>query len=817
MNRCMALMLVLLAPCSWAEGHPIPDYWDQSRYFITGPTTGGAESSLLNPALWALLPGPEALFQWSDVHPSADRPRMCSLAVGLRYAGFGMQRWTALGENGEETDFTDYQLALAAGDRCSALGLAYGWSRGNTDPFRRPRLLTVGSSWRPSPCLSLGTASTFALGEKSRRLVADVGLRVPGTDRLTVFAEGVLHEDERLQDAGWAAGALLELVDGFRVSGRLVHPNARYGGGSGTTVQLGFGLSLGDIAGWIQPHYDDRYEVAHTSYAVRVGYRQPSAARSLFERDRSYLKLDLKGRLRYRPCRWFCKDQHHFLDILRQLREAHDDPRVAGAVLNISGLTGSWEMFGELRGELERLQASGKTVIVFMDDGGMKEYYLASVADRVILDPESLLLLPGIRFGRTYYKGALEKLGLGFREFRYFRYKTAAEALSRHDLSEGDREQLGALVDDWYAEIRNAICEARSLSPATYDSLIDNVAAFTGEKAVACGLADTLARWGEAKDVVRGVENRGLRLVGSAGLRQSRAVRDTWGKRPIVAIIYALGPCAMDDGIAARSLVRTIRKAREDKDVKAVVFRADSPGGEVIPSDMVADELAKTAGKKPVVVSQGQVAGSGGYWISLGGQRIIASPFSVTGSIGAVAGWIWNEGIGEKLGLTADHVKQGRSADLGFGITIPVLGVRIPDRDLDESEQARAKQLIMEVYERFVQKVADARGISPQDVRAVAQGRIWSGRDAVHNGLVDQIGGLLTAVDVARKAAGIAPDQPIEFREMPPRPLFPFGPMGASSVSKTPDARLDYLRTIAANQPYPVVMIPPDLLPPEEW
>jgi protease-4 len=815
MKPLLTITVVLLAAASGADERCLPDYWEQSRYLVTGPTTGGAESALLNPALWALLPGPEAAFQWSDVHASAGSHRMWSLAIGLPYLGFGAQRWTATGADAEEFEATDYQLALGVGDRSDAFGVSYGWSKGDMDYWQRPKLLTLGTAWRPSQWLSLGTATTFALGETDRRLVADLGLRVPGTDRVTLFAEGVLHDDESLRSVGWAAGALVEPVDGLRVSGRLVHPNSRDGARTGTTFQLGFGLSLGDLAGWVQPHYDDQDELAYTSYGVRAGYGQPSAPRSLIERDGSYLKLGLKGRLRYRPCRWFCKDEHHFLDIVRQVREAHDDPRVAGVVMNISGLEGSWEMFWELRDELEHLQDGGKTAIIFMDDGGMKEYYLASVADRLVLDPEAVLLLPGVRFGRTYVKGALEKLGLGFREFRFFRYKTAAEAFSRTDLSDGDKEQLGALVEDWYAEIRDGVCEARPLSPARYDSLIDNVAAFTAEKAVSYGLADTLARWGEVKGVVKALEGKGKHLVGGSWLRETRPVRDTWGRRPTVAIVYALGPCAMDDGIAARSLVKTIRNAREDKAVKAVVFRADSPGGEVIPSDMVKEELAKTAKEKPVLVSQGQVAGSGGYWISLGGQRIVTSPFSITGSIGAVGGWVWNDGIGDKLGLTADLVKLGRSADLGFGITLPVLGVRIPDRDLDESEQARAKDLIMEVYDRFVQKVADVRGISPDEVRAVAQGRVWSGRDALEKRLVDDIGGLLATVDLAKEAAGIPADEAVELREMPPRPLFDFG-FGRSPIGTSSDARVDYLRAIAARQPNPVLMTPPEFLPPEE-
>ncbi len=229
MRHGLTLLMVLAATVGVAEDRPMPGYWEQSRYLVMAPTTGGAESALLNPALWALLPGPEAAFQWSDIHASAGSHRMWSLAIGAPYIGFGAQRWTGIGDDEGDVEVTDYQLAMGAGDGSNALGISYGWSKGDTDYWQRPKLLTLGTAWRPLQWLSLGTATTFALGESDRRLVADLGPRVPGTDRLTVFAEGALHDDEDLGDAGWAAGALVEPIDGFRVSGRLVHPNARAG------------------------------------------------------------------------------------------------------------------------------------------------------------------------------------------------------------------------------------------------------------------------------------------------------------------------------------------------------------------------------------------------------------------------------------------------------------------------------------------------------------------------------------------------------------------------------------------------------------
>ena len=230
----------------------------------------------------------------------------------------------------------------------------------------------------------------------------------------------------------------------------------------------------------------------------------------------------------------------------------------------------------------------------------------------------------------------------------------------------------------------------------------------------------------------------------------------SWGEPPRLVVLYALGVCAMDTGIRARRLVDDIERVRKDGRVRAVVLRVDSPGGGVLASDLVAGAVRRLKEEKPVIVSQGAVAASGGYWISMYADSIVAAPVTLTGSVGVIFGWFYNRGLKEKLGLSTDRVQAGARADLPFGMELPLLGT-LPDRNLREEERAIVSTAMGATYDRFVREVAASRGMSTEAVEAVAGGRIWSGSQAVEAGLVDELGGLMTALRLARERAGLEP------------------------------------------------------------
>jgi protease-4 len=471
------------------------------------------------------------------------------------------------------------------------------------------------------------------------------------------------------------------------------------------------------------------------------------------------------GNLTYRTYDWF-DSRPKMIDLLARLDAWSTDPRVDRVVLDLSGFRASAANLWELRSQLAGLREAGKTVVVHFDRLGMTGYMLASVADELWMDPVGSLDLRGINFGRTYYKRALQKAGIGFEEWRYFKYKSAVETFSRTSFSEADEEQWTALLDDFYETWANDVLAGRGIDRAQLDRIVDEKGIVNAEEAKALGLVDAVGDGKSASESAADVPSRpgGDSHVAALGrlFGDRRWAGARWDEPPRIALLYAIGATEMDSGIEARRLVRWIGRMREDPRVCAVVLRADSPGGDPLASDLVARELQQTAAVKPVIVSQGQVAGSGGYWISMYGDAILASPLTLTGSIGVISGHVYDEGLGERIGMDYDHVQIGRSADLDSGPTVPLLGRSIPHRPSTPEERTRAETLIRDLYSSFVSRVAEGRGMSEERVDELGQGRVYSGTDARDVGLVDEIGGLWQALLRAKEAAGLRPLDPVE-------------------------------------------------------
>jgi protease-4 len=266
----------------------------------------------------------------------------------------------------------------------------------------------------------------------------------------------------------------------------------------------------------------------------------------------------------------------------------------------------------------------------------------------------------------------------------------------------------------------------------------------------------------------------------------------------------------MDEGITARQLVKDVEKITKDKSIKAVVFRVDSPGGDGLASDIVAEAIKKCTEKKPVIVSQGWVAGSGGYWLSMYGDKIVASPVTITGSIGVIGGWMYDTGLKDKLGLTTDKVQVGDHADLGFGAVLPFIGALVPDRNLTEHERSTVEYEIKTMYRDFVQKVADGRNKTYDQIESIAQGRVWSGADGYVNGLVDTLGGLELALKLAKDMAGISEKSDIEIIEYPKRKMLSpdiFKPKLLSIDART-EKTVDIIRFYLDHNGKPLPMMP---------
>jgi protease-4 len=396
---------------------------------------------------------------------------------------------------------------------------------------------------------------------------------------------------------------------------------------------------------------------------------------------------------------------------------------------------------------------------------------LATVADEIWMDPLGDLDIKGVAFGRSYYRRMLDKMGVGIDEWRYFTYKSAMETFSRTSMSDPDREQFQAFADDWYDEATRLARTARGIDEATWNTLRDEKGELLAKEAKEAGLVD---RIGDFHDATEKADSAAVRTTADLVAVDLRGLLgdqvwgpEEWGNPPQIALLYAIGECDMDKGIKGRQLSKEIRSMRENAKIEAVVMRADSPGGDALPSDLVSRELKLTQKDKPVLVSQGQIAGSGGYWISMHSDSIYASPFTLTGSIGVISAHVWDDSLGHKIGMDYDHVQVGKHADIDAGPSLPLIGVSLPYRPVTEEERQRAETIMKDLYWDFVGQASEGRGLTPEAIDAIGQGRIWSGTDGLGNGLVDKLDGLWGSLVDAKKAAGIPANRPVEIVEGP--------------------------------------------------
>ncbi|MEJ2628936.1 MAG: S49 family peptidase, partial [bacterium] len=357
------------------------------------------------------------------------------------------------------------------------------------------------------------------------------------------------------------------------------------------------------------------------------------------------------------------------------------------------------------------------------------------------------------------------------------------------------------------------VCQARGFSPTYFDTLVNEKVIFLPCIALKHELVDTLARWTEIENIIKKIEGKKKSLTSSQALACHSFQKTEWGSRPQIAVVYAIGVCALETGIKARILEKVLLRLSTLKKVKAVILRVDSPGGDPLASDLVAEAVQKCCNKKPVIISQGGVAASGGYWISMYGDTIVAAPNTITGSIGVIGGWLWNQRFGEMTGMKSDFVQVGKHADLGSGITLPILGLTIPHRNLNPEEFTLVKTSFISLYKRFVKKVASGRNMPEAEIDSIGQGRVWSGTAGREKGLVDVMGGLDRAISLAHERAGMAADKEIEIIEFPPQgwinpELLKFKLFDITGKEGFDSPLATYLKMINAHPAKPLVLLP---------
>jgi protease-4 len=811
---------------AWAQStqplSSIPSYYGLLQWDLTSPSAySTVAGGYANPAVYGTLPAFETQFSWTDVNNDFGNLGDWGLFLGGSKLGFGVIRNEIPLSTGQIAGVNDLRIALSGRDHNTSVGLGFGWSTGDDELVGRSDIFQIGLVHRFGRYVSLGLSGDFALNNSNQQGLFDVAVRPLADQKLTVFADAVWPKSFSLSDAPWSAGAMIEPVPGLQLIGRYFE-NESY------TFSLGF--TFGGLGIYGTPRYNKDNDRTNTTYQIRSGYPQRSFIDNSASKGKYYLEVPLNGPVKYRKFKYFDTGGNALLKLERDLDAARTDPAISGVAVNLSGAVVSRGKAWEIRDKLAQIKEAGKHVVVYTDGMGMTEFYLASVADRIVLDPEGVMVIPGYVAGRTFVKDALVKLGIGFDEWRFLKYKSAAEMLSRTSMSEADREQRLELIEDFYATTRGGVATGRRVSDDTFDKWINDDVLLSPKQALEQGLVDKLGRWDDVKGVIKDLEGSKKRYRSASMLANNRYPSTLYGENPEIAVVYALGYCGMDTGIRARKLEKVMKRVSDDRWTKAVVLRVDSPGGLALAADLVAERVKQCAKKKPVIISQGDLAASGGYWLSMYGTEIYALPQTIVGSIGVIGGWVWNDGIGEKLGHTSDYVKVGDKADFAFGIRLLLAGPMLPDRNLTPDEREEVIGEMEGFYRGFVEKVANGRQMKVEDVDKIAEGRVFSGVTGKEVGLVDQIGSLDDAIKAAKKAAGIKDDETITVVEYPKMPAFNFGrfrPPYANVVAgwfgwdtDAHDAEANseiwqnpewaYLRALVNNPGQPLYMLPPE-------
>jgi protease IV len=468
--------------------------------------------------------------------------------------------------------------------------------------------------------------------------------------------------------------------------------------------------------------------------------------------------------------------QQSFSSLLTQLRKAKIDKRVGGVMLDINFPGIGWGKAYELREAIKDFRQSGKPVYAYMEIGMNKEYYIATAADKVFLPPPGDLYINGFAAEAMFYKGSLDKLGVEAEVIQVGpKYKNAPDQYTKKEMGEGQREVVNALLDEYWNNYTSAIAESRKKSVEDVAAMIDN-APFNATQAKEQGLIDgTLyeeqvyeefrkALGYKDGDKVRTVRTSQYKEVPSDSLGLNNGER--------VAVIFASGAINVGrssdsafggEMVGSDTIVAAVNDAAADTSVKAIVLRVDSPGGSALASDLMWNALENAKAKKPVVVSMGDVAASGGYYIACNANKILAEPMTITGSIGVFAGKPVVKGFYDWLGISNEYILRGKNS-----------GIFRETEKWTPEERAKMEQQTNGIYfNNFLPKVAKGRNMDMERANQLGQGRVWTGAQAKQNGLIDEFGGLERAIDVAKELAGLPADKDVKRIVFPaPRPFF---------------------------------------------
>ncbi len=478
-------------------------------------------------------------------------------------------------------------------------------------------------------------------------------------------------------------------------------------------------------------------------------------------KENSIFVLDLEGTLSERvkdnPLQTLMGEENQAYgldDILASIQKAKDNEDIKGIYLQTAFLETSFASLEEIRHALLDFKESGKFIVAYADQYTQDMYYLASVADKIIVNPQGSISWHGLASQPIFYKDLLKKVGVEMQIFKVGTYKSAVEPFIATEMSDANREQVTAFMASIWGRLLEDVSASRNIPVETLNKLADEMMELQpAETYIANGLADTLLYKDGVLDYLKEISGReadeSLRTLSLADMKNVKRNTPLDKSGNIIAVYYAFGgiddSTSPEEGINSEKVIKDLRKLREDETIKAVVLRVNSPGGSAYGSEQIWREVVLLKEKKPVIVSMGDYAASGGYYISCAADYIVADPTTLTGSIG-IFGMFPNmeELLTDKLGLHFDMVKTNKFADMG---TLA--------RPFNSDERAAMQNYINNGYKLFVKRCADGRGMSVEAIEKIAEGRVWTGATAKELGLVDELGGLDKAIEIAAQKAEV--------------------------------------------------------------
>lgn len=480
-------------------------------------------------------------------------------------------------------------------------------------------------------------------------------------------------------------------------------------------------------------------------------------------RENSIMMLDLNGTLAERsqdnPFDFLMGDNYKTYgldDVLSSIKKAKENDDIKGIYIEATSLDAGFASCEEIRNALKDFKESGKFIVAYSDNYSQGLYYLSSVADKVLLNPQGMFEWKGLTAVPVFFKNLLDKIGVEMQIFKVGTYKSAVEPFISTEMSPANREQIDAYLASAWGQVTHDVAESRKVSVDSLNAIADRMLMFyPAEESVKCGLVDTLIYKNDVRNYLKAMvgidKDDSMPVLGLQDMInvKKNVPKDKSGN--VIAVYYAYGeidPVASissgEEGIDSKKVIEDLRKLKEDEDVKAVVLRVNSPGGSAYGSEQIWYAVSELKKEKPVIVSMGDYAASGGYYISCNADTIVAEPTTLTGSIGIFGMFPNTKGLTDKIGINFDVVKTNKYADFGM-----------PARPMNDGEKGLMQMYVNNGYDLFLTRCSDGRGISKEDLDKIAQGRVWTGSKAKELGLVDELGGLNKALDIAIAKAGV--------------------------------------------------------------